>query len=512
MLARAHREWEQRQFDAAERSLANVLSLVPDDPDATRLLGMVAQRRGDHAKAAECFRKLLVVRPDDAELRTVLGLSLSSLGAAEEAIVHLRQACQLAPASAPAWFNLGEALWRMACADEAIASLRRALELDPGHAPSRLALAKAEAGRGRTGVAVEEFRSILRRSPDNADAWYGLSLNIERFDRADLEQLQQAFTRDRLPTWEYELLGFSLAKALESNGDYARAFDVLQLANASQHRRTSWNAAGAREFVDAMLDVFATQPPPPLDSQIGREAILVVGIPRSGSTLVEQILASHPQVEGANEIKDLRMVIGAETERRGVRFPQWVPDATAEDWQRLGNEYLARTARWCAAKPRFTDKNLMNWYLVGAALAMLPAARVVVVRREPVETCLACYRHYFTEQAGFACDLDDTADYCIDFLRLTRFWLDKYPARVFDLEYETLVASPEAAIRRLLDFCGLPFDPACLDFHLTARAILTPSASQVRQPLRNDTARSARYGDKLGHLRQRLRAAGVIAK
>lgn len=187
----------------------------------------------------------------------------------------------------------------------------------------------------------------------------------------------------------------------------------------------------------------------------------------------------------------------------------WAPDATAEDWQRLGREYLARTRRWRATRPRFTDKNLMGWHLTGAALAMLPSARVIIIRRDPVETCLACYRHCFTEEAAFACDLGDLADYCGDFLRLTRFWLEKYPTRVFDLPYEALVADPEPVIRCLLDFCGLPFDAACLEPHKASRAVLTPSASQARQPLRQGTTRGARYGDKLDYSRHRLRNSGV---
>ena len=155
----------------------------------------------------------------------------------------------------------------------------------------------------------------------------------------------------------------------------------------------------------------------------------------------------------------------------------------------------------------------MSWYLVGAALTMMPAARAVIIRRDPVETCLACFRQLFSERSGFACDIDEMADYCIDFLRLTRFWLEKYPDRVFDIQYEALTANPESEIRRLLDFCGLPFDPACLEFHKTARTVQSaPSAAQVRQPMRRDTARSALYGDKLDPLRQRLRDAGVLAE
>jgi cytochrome c-type biogenesis protein CcmH/NrfG len=511
LLARARAEWTQRRFDAAEQAITGVLALAPDDPDALRMLGVASQRRGDQATAADCFERVLATWPEDADLRVGLGIALYERGRVDEALAHLRRACELAPASASAWFNLGEALWRQTHAEEAVVALQRAIAHEPSHVPARLSLARAQATLGQVDATVAGYRDVLRLDPGNAEGWFGLSnLNTVRFDAADATRLQAALARAGLSAREHELLGFALAKALEDQGEYAQAFETFRLANASRRKRVRWDAAGERRRVDAILRVFADATPAPLDPALGREAIFIVSIPRSGSTLVEQILASHPQVEGANEIKDLPQVIDAETRRRASAFPLWVPDATAQDWQRLGQAYLARTARWRQAKPRFTDKSLVTWYLVGAALAMLPAARVVVVRRDPVETCLACYRQLFTEQSGFTCDLDEMADYCIDFLRLTRFWLETYPTRVLDLEYESLVTQPEPAIRRLLDFCDLPFDPACLEFHTTSRTVLsTPSAAQVRQPLRRDTARSARYGDKLDRLRQRLRDAGV---
>ena len=513
LLATARRQWQQRQPEAAERSITSVLALAPDDPDALRMLGVALQHRGDQAGAIDCFRRVLATWPDDAELRVGLGIALFERGETGEAMTQLQQACKLAPASSSAWFNLGEALWRQLQTDEAIAALQRALELDPRHISARLSLARTQASLGRIDAAVTGFRNVLRLDPGNAEGWFGLSnLNTVRFDSEDIAGLQRALAREGLSDRHRELLGFTLAKALEDHGDYAQAFELFRRANASRRKRVKWDAAGEHRRVDAIMRMFAGASPTPLDAQLGNETILIVSPPRSGSTLVEQILASHPQVEGANEIKDLPQVIDAETRRRRMAFPLWAPDANAEDWQRLGNEYLARTVRWREAKPRFTDKNLTNWYLVGAALAMLPAARVVIVWRDPLETCLACFRQCFTGDVGFACDLDELADYCIDFLRLKRFWLEKYPARVFDLPYETLVAEPEPTIRRLLDFCDLPFDPACLDFHKTPRTVLSaPSAAQVRQPLRNDTARSARYGDKLDRLRARLRDAGVLA-
>ncbi|WP_426662290.1 tetratricopeptide repeat-containing sulfotransferase family protein [Rhodanobacter aciditrophus] len=514
LLARAREEWQRRQFDAAERSIAQALALAPDDADALRMLGVAAQRRGDHASAVACFRRVLPAWPDDADLRLGLGIALYEHGEIDEAMTQLRRACELAPASGPVWFNLGEALWRNARAEEAVAVLQRAIGLAPAHIPARLSLAKAQASLGQVAAAVAGFRDVLRLDPGNAEGWFGLSnLNTVRFDAADAAGLRRALARGDLPPRHRELLGFTLAKALEDQGDYAQAFETFRFANASRRQRVRWDAAGEHRRVEAIQRVFAQGMPPPLDPRLGHEAILIVSVPRSGSTLVEQILASHPEVEGANEIKDMSQVIDAETRRRRSAFPLWAPDASAADWQRLGREYLARTAPWRRSKPRFTDKSLVTWYLVGAALAMLPAARVVVVRRDPVETCLACFRQCFTELSGFTCDLDEMADYCIDFLRLTRFWLDRYPGRVLDLPYESLVAEPEPVIRRLLDFCGLPFHPACLEFHKTSRTVLsTPSAAQVRQPLRRDTARSLRYGNKLDGLRRRLRDAGVLAE
>ncbi|HWU78436.1 MAG TPA: sulfotransferase [Rhodanobacter sp.] len=511
LLARAKTEWAQGQVEAAGQSLANVLALAPDDADALRMMGMVAQRRGDQARAVNCFTRVIEVWPEDSDLRVWLGIALYEHGEIDAAVTQLRHACRLDPASASAWFNLGEALAREAHTEEALAALRTVLDLDPAHLRARLSLARVQANLGEVDAAVAGFREVVRRDPGNEEGWFGLSnLNTVRFDAEDTSSLQHALGRADLSPRACELLGFAYAKALEGQGDYAEAFEVFRRANASRRRRVAWDGPGERRRVDAIMRVFADEPELALDTGFGHEVILIVSIPRSGSTLVEHILASHPQVEGANEIKDLTQVIDAETHRRNSAYPLWVPDASAQDWQRMGQEYLARTARWRKDKARFTDKSLVSWYLVGAALRMLPAARAVIVRRDPVETCLACYRQCFAENAGFACDLDETADYCIDFLRLTRFWADKYPTRVFDLQYEGLVAQPEPVIRQLLAFCGLPFDPACVDFHKTSRSVLSlPSAAQVRQPIRRDTARSARYGSKLDPLRQRLRDAGI---
>ncbi len=501
------------QLDIAERSLTNLLARASECADAHRLMGIAAQMRGDYTKAANCLRQALIHRPDDATIHMNFGSALYETGAIDEALSNLQRACELAPATSAAWYNLGKALKLQGRMEEACRSLQRALHLDAAHVLARISLADAQTTTGHIAAATANYREVLHRQPDNATAWFALAnLKTVTMNATDVQRLQQIFRQPAVSDDARISIGFALAKALADQNDHAGSFETLREANALKRRMVDWNADAARAHVDAIISAFARPMPKPLDETLGHEVIFIVSLPRSASTLTEQILATHPQVEGANEITDLPQVIEDESKRRGQPFPQWASSATAEDWQRLGRDYLARTERWRAQRPCFTDKNLVSWELVGAALQMLPGARIVHSRRDALETCFACYRQLFSNGAHFSYDLDDMASYYEDHDRLMRFWHQMFPTRIFDHVHESLLADPESQIRRLLDFCALEFDPACLLFHQNSRVVLsTASAAQVRQPLRSNTSQTARYGDKLDRLRARLRDAGLSA-
>jgi hypothetical protein len=342
-------------------------------------------------------------------------------------------------------------------------------------------------------------------NPRNAQAWFSLA-NIKTvpLTLGEVSQLEQLL-RDRVLNDDDRVrMGFTLAKALEDNGQYERSFAALSEANRCKRRQMPWDAAEFSAEIDAILTACARPPKVTAPKTQGGEVIFIVSLPRSGSTLTEQILAAHPEIEGASELPDLPAVIRDESQRRGVEFADWFNDATAEDWERLGKDYLERTRRWREQRPRFTDKGLANWQSVAAALAMLPAARIVVCRRDPLETCLACFVQLFARGQKFSYAVEDVVAYWRDFDRLCRHWVDIYPDRVHDMVYENLLDEPEATTRSLLEFCGLPFDPACLRFHEIRRNVRTASAAQVLQPLRRDTARSDRYGSALDGFRKAL--------
>ncbi|MGA9343395.1 MAG: sulfotransferase [Rhodanobacteraceae bacterium] len=504
-LREARRLIDARRGDAAAAALEQARGQAENHPEFLRLLGIARHLEKRHAEAVALLRRALELRPRDAVIMTNLGFALRGNGDLRPALVALQQACELDPKLTAAWLNLARTLAMAARPREAIEAYQRALECEPEHIAARVGYADALRVLGRIEEAAAELRRVLDRNPASVGAWNSLaSLRTHVFTEQDVVALERLRADARLSESDRVRVGFALAKALEDQRRYDEAFVVLTAANAMQRRRVKWDAPTATRVIESIMKAFEIPPKGANAAKLGHETLFIVSLPRSGSSLVEQILASHPDVTGAEELPDLGAIIERESTRRESEFPAWVGDATAADWRRLGQQYQERTSRWRAETPRFTDKGLANWQMIGAALAMLPAARFINVRRDPLETGLACYRQFFRRGQGFTYDLFDMGNYWRDYDRLMRFWHARYPHRIHDIAYEALIAEPEAQIRSLLAFCELPFDGACLRFYETQRDINTISGAQVREPLRNDTARAHLYGDLLAPLRVAL--------
>jgi tetratricopeptide (TPR) repeat protein len=499
---------QRRQPVQAERILRGILAAAPRNPDALRLLGLSQQQRGDYALAAETLRDALVLRTGDPVILNDLGNALRLCGDPEGAIAALREATQRAPRFATAWFNLGKTLKNNLYPEEACAALRQALDCDPDFAAAWGTLGDALKACGDIEGAVSAYRRGLRYPSHAAQTWYHLAnLQTIPLDAQDVVALRTLLANTRLADDARIHAGYALAKALDDQHDYAEAFAALSAASALKRSRIAWDAARFSAFISSIEEAFAHSPQTTAGTDRGKEVIFVVSLPRSGSTLVEQIIASHSQVEGANELAVLPQIIHAESTRRKREFPQWVGDATTGDWQRLGDEYLARTERWRRNRPRFTDKGVANWQYVGAALAMLPGARVINCRRDAVEICFSCYRQLFAHGHDYSYDLVEMAACWRDYDRLSAHWRERYPRQVHEFVHERLQREPEAQIRELLEFLDMPFEPACVEFHRTERVVRTASGAQVRQPLRPSSAHAARYGTLLDPLRATLAGA-----
>lgn len=506
LLRRAGHWIEHGDFAAAERALIEARQRTGDHADVLRTEAALLRAGGNAAGAVPRLRRALELRPANAPLLIDLGLALREAGDAQSAYAALSEATQRDPDSPRAWYRLGELLRDGSHAERAEAALARARALAPMHRQTLLLHADVLTSLGRDAEAAAEYRELIRLSPYIGEAWHGLTrLGTQTLDADELAWLQRLPSQPQLDDEQRIHAGFALGTALERAGRHAEAFAAFVEANRRERARIDWDAVAFGREVDGCLAPFDGAGAMAADEALGREVIFVVSPPRSGSSLTEQILASHPQVEGAGELPTLAEVLQEESRRRGASFFDWAGAADAEDWARLGRDYLERTRRWRETRPRFVDKALLNWQLLGAIRAMLPGARIVECRREPLEAAWSCFKHRFPSgSTRYAYDFDDLGAFWRDYGRAMRHWHRLHPQRIHVQAHEALLVDPEGEIRRLLDACGLPFDETCLRFHETARPVRTLSSTQVRRPLQREATYAAAYGDLLDPLRRTL--------
>lgn len=493
------------QVAVAEQRLAGLIEVYPNHPEVLRMFAGLQSLRGDNAGATATMERAIAQRPDDAAYWSSYGSALLETARYDEAIDALKRACEYDPNYTTAWYNLGLAYIRCMHVDDAKTALHRAVSQAPELSiNARVILGDMFRAENRLDEAKAEYREAIAVQKNAGMAWWGLSeIKTQLFGDEDLAELSAAMNAPGASEDEMAAMGFTLARALDDRKQYAESLAALEQANARIRARKRWDARVYSEHIDAVLQTFTPPPAGAVDPTLGREAIFITSMPRSGSTLTEQVLASHSHVDGGGEVSDLPSVLMEEARRLNRSFPDFVHELTPSDWARMGRRYLERTMKWRGTRPRFTDKMPSNWQYIGAIRAMLPGAHVIIVRRNPLETCLSCYRQRLAN-SEYTRTFADLGAAWRDFDRAVKYWRNLHPDNVYENVYEEFVADPEGKIRQLLEFCDLPFEQSCLEFHKTERSVHTPSATQVREPLRADTARAHRYGALLDPLRTAL--------
>ncbi len=478
---------------------------APDHPEVLLWQGLRHVEARDWPAAVQILQRAAEAEPDSFRHWSLLARAQGEADDGPAARQSLRRAAACARTGAE-WLKLGLECDRQGFYEDALQAVEAQLRLEPASAAGLLQRARCHKALGHSEAAAADYRRLIATNREAARAWFGLlDLKTVALDAAERQRLQSLSQQQGLPAAERQLIDFALGKALEDAGDPAAALAAFNRANASVRAAQPWDGAAFARRIAELQAVFQAGPASQARPQ-GEEVIFLVGMPRSGSTLVEQVLASHSQVEGASELPYLGQVLDAESRRRGQAFPGWVDRADADDWTRLGQDYLRASARWRQARPRATDKLPDNWMWVGAARAMLPQARVIDCRRDPLETAWSCYKQLFGPGlANFSYDFDSLGQYGRACEALGDLFARRWPEQVRVQSYEALVAQPGAQIRELLAFCGLPFEDGCLHFHTAQRAIRTPSALQVRQPMVKTSNPAAAYGDLLAPLRAALR-------
>ncbi|MEZ6018222.1 MAG: sulfotransferase [Planctomycetota bacterium] len=462
---------------------------------------------------------------DEAAVNRELARSYEALtgGRPDKAEAILRRALDKAPRHPKLLANLVNALDRQGRHDEAISAARRSIAAHPEVAQSHLNLAALLKFQGDLVGAAAEFRRAVELAPDYVDAWRGLG-SLKRFtDAADPDLVAMRALLERLPPADAGRipLSFAVAKALEELGDFDAAWTTYERGNRMRRARLNHDtAAFERAFDDAYrayapsagadgpsIDEASLQASP-IAGASAAAPILIVGMPRSGTTLVEQILASHPAAAGVGECSELvtlTRAIEPELAARAAALAKLPAEALAQ----LGRDYAARLALRGGDAPRIVDKTLDNHLSLGAIARALPNARFVHVVRQPLDNIVACFKVLFTSPLTYAYDLTELAHAYHAVNRLAERWRERLPSRVYRLEYERLVADQEGETRRLLEFLGLPWSDTCLAFERTERRVDSASATQVRQPLYSTSVDShRRYERHLSAARTALKKLG----
>ncbi len=483
LLATANEHSARGAYAEAIVCYRDSLRLDPRNAITRNNLGAALCRVGEYHEAEEQFRRAIGIREQYPDALFNLGTLLRVTGRMVESEMPLRRALKLKPVYVDAQVGLGMTLTVLGRLEDAKAVLEKALKLEPRNVDALVAMGSLRAREGRFGEAEAFFKSAVEADPNASDAWVGLA-GLRRMTADDagswLQGAQASVGSGILPLREARIR-FAIGKYYDDTGDFAAAFRSYQKANElMKTAAVAYDRDGRKQFVSDMMRVY-TREALSQRRQAGSDSalpVLVVGMPRSGTSLVEQIIAAHPRAKGAGELR----FWGQAFRRHASALLQGPPDQRLSG--KLAEEYLSDLAERADGAERIVDKAPFNSDYLGIVHSVLPKAHIIYVRRDPIDTCLSCYFQDFPPALNFTLDLTDLAHYYREHRRLIDHWCNTLPpASLLVVPYEQLVIDQEKWTRRMLEFIGLPWDAHCLDYHLTESTVVTASYWQVRQGL-----------------------------
>ena len=475
----------------AERILKDYLKARPTSIAAIRMLAEVAARLGRYIDAEILLARCLALAPNFTIARHNYALVLHRQNKSQEAIAQIELLLRHDPKN-PSYRTLkGAALGQIGEYAQAIGCYEDVLKNFPNQPKAWMSYGHALKAVGRQRESVAAYRKSTALSPHLGEAYWSLAnLKTFRFEANEIETMHAALARADLSDEDRYHLHFSLGKALEDAGNYAEAFKHYADGNALRRKGVTYDAEETADHVRRSKVLFSAEF---LAARAGhgntaKDPIFVVGLPRSGSTLIEQILSTHSMVEGTMELPDVIAIarrLGARTSRAKIsEYPEVMAKLNADQLASLGSEYLERTrVQRKLGRPHFIDKMPNNFLHVGLIHLMLPNARIIDARRHPLGCCFSVFKQHFARGQAFSYDMNDLGRYYSDYVELMTHFDTVLPGRIHRVVYEKLVGDPEREVRRLLAYCDLPFEDECLHFYRNRRAVRTASSEQVRQPI-----------------------------
>lgn len=509
-LAEAAEMHRKGDFEGAEGIYREILRADPENVTAMRLLALLAIKLEQYRDAVVLLQQVVLLAPTYHAAHIDLGYAQVEMHELDNAIATFENVIRLEPWNYNAHIGLANALARSSQTELAVAAYEKAIECSPDTAGTYLGLGNVLKTLGRQADAITAYRKGIAIRPDFSELYWSLSnLKTFRFDDDEIRAMHDLLTADGVHDDDVVHLSFALGKATEDSGDYEDAFRHYERGNGVRRMQESYDPVHTEFIGTSVRRVFNKE----LIARAqgfghrGVRPIFIVGMPRSGSTLLEQILASHPMVEATHELPEggrLIRYIDRHRESR-ERYPDALTELPMDFFTTLGERYDEQTKRYRSGAPIFIDKMPNNFANLGLLALAMPDAIFIDAMRDPLDTCLSCYRQLFARGQSFTYDIEELGLYYLEYRRMMEHWHDAFPGRVLDVQYEAVVADLEQQVRRLLRHCALPWDDRCLEFHNTKRAIRTASSEQVRQPIYTGAVGySARFGASIGPLKEVL--------
>ncbi len=482
-------------LDAAEPMVRSFLLQHGNEVEAMRLLARIGMARKVFDDAELLLAAVLELAPDYRTARSEYAEVLIELQKYSHARRELDRLLQEDPANSRHYQGL-QAVTSVGLGEHerAVTQYQELIVATPADAELHLSLAHALKTLGRQAEAINSYRRAEACRPGFGDAYWSLAnLKTYRFTDEELARLKALQTAPEIGVIDRYHLHFALGKALEDRGEYAESFHCYTLGNALRRSKSNYRPEIIENNTRQQIEVctrefFASRQG---FGVAARDPIFIVGLPRAGSTLIEQILASHSQVEGTQELPNVQQLVanlrGRDPDLNNPRYPRILPELQAGEVRRLGEQYLADTRVYRGAKPGavpfFIDKMPNNFRHLGLIRLMLPNARIIDARREPMACCFSNLKQLFAKGQEFSYSNEDIARYYRTYLQLMKHWDQVLPGWILRVQHEDVVDDLEASVRRILEFCGLEFEPQCVEFYKTVRSVRTASSEQVRQPI-----------------------------
>ncbi len=487
MLAEAGEHLREGRLRECEQVCRELLKNNSNDVNALRLLARVAGEAERWGQAGRLLVRALKQAPDFDDARLDLARVYKQQDRLEDAVACTSEATERNPRSASAVYLHASMLAISARHEEALAAYRRTIELRAQHTGAWVGMGHLLKTLGRQEEGIAAYRTAIEQQPDFGEVYWSLAnLKTFRFSESEITEIEKRLAGESLSEDERVHFLFTLGKVREDQERYPEAFACYAEACELQRTNVFYDPVDTTVLHERIRKVFTPELFSSHESagRVEPTPIFIVGLPRSGSTLIEQILASHSQVEGTAELPDVgRVITGLRGRTPGVAYPEIVQNLDTEELLKLGEGYLERTKRHRSGLPYFTDKMPNNFSSIGLIHLMLPGAIIIDARRHPLDSCFGSFKQHFAQGQTFSYDLFEIGEFYREYRMMMRHWQQVLPGRVLEVGYEDMVRDQEAQTRRLLEHCGLPWEDSCLRFYETERPVRTASSEQVRRPI-----------------------------